>query len=270
MRSQIKLLPLESGNNVITIVKDDSKLKVNSVDIGSKIIYSEISNYLKYQHLVVPQEVASAYWPINDDMRVYQPIDQASTPKGHQYPLIVFLHGAGGRRETGFEKKKWVTPMKNLMNQNTYRFKIFAPHFVDPDVEVWQVDKLNKWLDHMLAYSYDVDETRIYLNGHSLGGYGTWKWGNANKERFAALLPSGYRLTTSYVNNLLEVPVKAFKGEADSIAYGMEDTIQLMNDRGAVDASIIIKPDGGHSQTWHWNNYLDEICTFMLNYNNQR
>jgi predicted peptidase len=36
---------------------------------------------------------------------------------------------------------------------------------------------------------FNGDESRLYLAGFSLGGYGTWQIGAANPDRFAALVP---------------------------------------------------------------------------------
>ncbi len=36
---------------------------------------------------------------------------------------------------------------------------------------------------------YKIDSSRIYLMGHSMGGYGTWSVAIAHPELFAALRP---------------------------------------------------------------------------------
>jgi hypothetical protein len=269
MRSQVKLLPLESGNNVITIIKDDSKLKVTSANLGIKISV-DISNFLKAQHVVIPSEVASAFAPLNANVWNHTPIAAADNAEG-QYPLIIALHGAGGRGKP-FTNLQWRSPVGEINkpgHEQYCKFKIFYPQWKDRD-SIWTPEKCNKWLDHMLAYCYNVDETRIYLNGFSLGCKGSWIWANASKERFAAINPCSHSLDNSFIDNLLDVPIKAFRGSADSIANGMENTIQIMNDRGAVDADILIKEGAGHTQYALWNKYIDIIVPWLLSYDNQR
>ena len=40
-----------------------------------------------------------------------------------------------------------------------------------------------------LKDSYNIDTRRIYLTGHSMGGYGTWRTASLYPERFAAIVP---------------------------------------------------------------------------------
>ena len=37
---------------------------------------------------------------------------------------------------------------------------------------------------------YNIDENRIYLTGHSMGGHGVWHIGSLFPDRFAAIGPS--------------------------------------------------------------------------------
>ena len=37
---------------------------------------------------------------------------------------------------------------------------------------------------------FDIDESRVYLTGHSMGGHGTWHVGLTHSDRFAAIAPS--------------------------------------------------------------------------------
>ena len=36
---------------------------------------------------------------------------------------------------------------------------------------------------------YNVDENRVYLTGHSMGGFGAWSFGPKHNELFAVVAP---------------------------------------------------------------------------------
>jgi len=51
---------------------------------------------------------------------------------------------------------------------------------------------------------YDVDDSAVYLTGHSMGGHGTWHVGLTNADRFAGLAPSaGWTDFDSYISTVL-------------------------------------------------------------------
>ncbi len=56
----------------------------------------------------------------------------------------------------------------------------------------WSEQKNEAWLDALLDEMralYHVDENRIWLTGHSMGGFGTWYWGPKRAEVWAAISP---------------------------------------------------------------------------------
>jgi hypothetical protein len=56
----------------------------------------------------------------------------------------------------------------------------------------WENPKNEPLMDALLdeiRTLYDVDENRIWLTGHSMGGFGTWDWGPKRAEVWAAFAP---------------------------------------------------------------------------------
>ena len=51
-----------------------------------------------------------------------------------------------------------------------------------------QISAQLELLDHVVA-TYSGDQSRIYLTGLSMGGYGSWKLAADHGERFAAVAP---------------------------------------------------------------------------------
>jgi len=60
---------------------------------------------------------------------------------------------------------------------------------------------------------YNIDERRIYLVGHSMGGFGTWHWGPARSEIWAACAPCA----GGGGPNGIQIPVYIYHGSDDPV-----------------------------------------------------
>jgi predicted peptidase len=105
-----------------------------------------------------------------------------------RWPLIMYLHG-GSRRGDDIEKLR-------------------EPGFgLTALVEKDEVEK-----------AYAVDPARVYLTGHSMGGFGTWYLAYRHPERFAAIAPMSAPFTvTAWATRLKDMPIWAFHGAKDSL-----------------------------------------------------
>lgn len=128
-----------------------------------------------------------------------------------QWPMIVFLHGAGERGDDLELVKKHGLP-KIVEEKEDFPFVVLSPQC--PEGNWWERENLIALLDEIVA-NYDIDEERIYLTGLSMGGFGTWELATRYPERFAALAPicgGGVPLTT---RKLVDIPVWVFHGALD-------------------------------------------------------
>ena len=67
-----------------------------------------------------------------------------------------------------------------------------------------------------LARDYSVDTKRVYVLGHSSGGFGSWNAVWAAPERFAAAIPSAGGLSPwKEISQFKDVPIWAFHGAED-------------------------------------------------------
>jgi predicted peptidase len=83
--------------------------------------------------------------------------------------------------------------------------------------------------------NFPVDETRLYLTGLSMGGYGSWDLGTRAAERWAAVAPICGGGDELYADRLVNVPVWAWHGDAD-------DVVPVSRSRVMIDA---IRAAGG-------------------------
>jgi len=171
-----------------------------------------------------------------------------------KWPVMVFLHGAGERGKD-LERVKFHGPPKLVDNGQDFPFILISPQC--PEGEWWpeKLEELNLLLDTVID-NYNVDSTRIYLTGLSMGGYGSWAWSIKNPERFAAVVPICGAGQPWQVSVLKDVPVWAFHGAKDTVVpvEGSKDMVAALTRTGG-NVKLTIYPEATHdSWTETYNN----------------
>ena len=115
---------------------------------------------------------------------LYLPKEHAAKPK-KKWPLIMFLHGAGERGDN-LDRVKVHGPPKLVEQGKAMEFIIVSPQC--PRETIWNDELLITLLNDVVK-RHHADETRLYLTGLSMGGYGTWSLGLTHCDRFAAIAP---------------------------------------------------------------------------------
>jgi predicted peptidase len=143
-----------------------------------------------------------------------------------EYPVILFLHGAGETKtaKTGGKEPVEVGIGPAIKKQE----KTFPAIVVIPRAEMfgWQAESANAkralaMLDATMK-EYKIDAKRQYLTGLSMGGYGTWSVAAAHPDRWAAIAPicGGVRGDAKEVEKTAEkikdIPCWCFHGDADT------------------------------------------------------
>ena len=120
----------------------------------------------------------------------------------HSYPVVFFLHGSTGREHPKeatknmvadrlVDNKPWTAAgySGNHPNQFGRGYLHVAP--AKPKMR-WEVDKFKRLLDHVKS-KVNIDASRVYITGFSMGGQGAWQMaGTADpKYRIAAIMPIG-------------------------------------------------------------------------------
>ena len=106
-----------------------------------------------------------------------------------RYPVIVSLHGGGGR---GTDNRKQLRGWNKLLveeqRRSDYPCYVLAPQAN----RLWDAAYLKNIKDVVVALP-SVDMDRIYILGHSMGGHGTYILIQIDPGYFAAAGPSGRR-----------------------------------------------------------------------------
>lgn len=192
----------------------------------------------------------------------YRLIEPLEIKDGVRYPLILNLHGRAGIGDDNlsslrpwsatFADPEWraafpcfvVTPQSwSSWSAFNERPPEMTPETIAQFPKIWQrliqarlsdVSELSTGsltmtfllLDQM-AREFPIDTDRVYVLGHSMGGFGSWNAIWTDPERFAAAIPSAGGLTPwKDPAKFKNVPVWAFHGTDDpTVPYAFSQRI---------------------------------------------
>lgn len=199
---------------------------------------------------------------LNPDYLAYHPKTKVQDVK---IPLLIYLHGAGG---LGTEIRK-ITGQSRGVVMGIQKFKkdpclVVAPQCSRTSEKsdlrgTWEAEDLNVFLEHLLEKYPEIDRSRIYLTGNSMGGYGSFMWGGNSPEHFAAIAPvvggigrGGPKDVTpdldKWAANLAKVPLWAFAGAKDRVvpAERSQRMVAAIKKAGGKQAKITVYEDEAH------------------------
>lgn len=180
-----------------------------------------------------------------------------------QWPLVVFLHGAGERGDD-LEKVKIHGPPKLAANGKQFPFILISPQC--PKDGWWPSQPIPDLIDEA-EKRYAVDPDRIYLTGLSMGGYGTWAFASQQPKRYAAIAPICGGGTPYLMRGLKHLPVWAFHGAKDTAVPLVESErlVEALKRAGNEQVKFTIYPEAGHdSWTASYNN--EELYEWLLSH----
>lgn len=186
---------------------------------------------------------------------------------GRRWPLLFFLHGAGERGDD--VNRLRVNGIPSVLDRgDDLPFIVVCPQCPAKTLWAAQLDALDALLNEIVA-TYDVDQSRIYLTGLSMGGNGTWHLAAAYPQRFAAIAPicgwgdfwSGF---PDQVSVLKDVPTWAFHGARDTVVplAGSQVLVDKLQESGG-DVRLTVYPEAGHD-SWTATYDNPELYTWLL------
>jgi predicted esterase len=176
--------------------------------------------------------------------RVYVP----STYDGSKaYPLVIALHGMGGDENSYFEvynKGAFKTEAEN------HGYIVACPKGRKPtsmyvgDAERDVMDVIEE-----MKRAYRIDASRIYLTGHSMGGFGTWSVAMNHPEVFAALAPVAGGVTNpANMSKIAHIPQLVIHGDKDpTVSIDRSRVMVAMGKKLGVELKFLEIPGGDHS-----------------------
>ncbi len=152
---------------------------------------------------------------------------------GEMYPVVIFLHGAGGRGSDNDGQFLSGMPqtMFNDVDSPIYNSIVIIPQC--PENKQWvytpwengnyststvpesrELEAVLEILDY-ITDMYNVDQDRVYVTGLSMGGFGTWDLLMRHGARFAAGIPVCGGGDPTYAKLLTRIPIKTYHGSED-------------------------------------------------------
>lgn len=182
---------------------------------------------------------------IKIEKRISYVLDYPQNTK-EKVPLIVFLHGSG-ERGANLDMVKEHSPFtyKNLIKEPV---AILAPQCPE---NMWWDTQAIYFLIKEIQQKYKIDETRIYLTGLSMGGWGTLKLAGEHPEIFAAVAsvcaPTD-RVMYANIHNYKDMNLKIYHGGMDDVvlpenAFNFWMEVHPINPK----AELIIFPNDNHN-----------------------
>ena len=180
-----------------------------------------------------------------------------------EYPLVMFLHGAGERVQDPHQAM-FHGYMKYVREQGKeYPFIFIAPQCIGNAYWGSYTESLSAFLDYILE-TYAVDRKRVYLTGLSMGGTGTWMFAMARPNTFAAIMPVCGSGIYWNVANLLKTPIYMVHGDCDT-CVPISNSVEMLtsiNSRGG-NAKLKICYGVGHD-AWNYAYTDDALLDWML------
>lgn len=225
-------------------------LQVSITIIGINLGYGQSASLFSYE----------AHIGTNGDTLLYRQLT-SDYDKVSQYPLVIFLHGRGESGTDNEAQLKWgVQNFATDELMKRHKPIVIAPQCTDDDS--WggltydatpkrgpmtkSMKQLLELIDTKIK-TMQVDPSRIYITGLSMGGFGTYDAISRRPELFAAAVPVCGGGDTSIADSFAHIPMWIFHGADDdvvpaSFSMEMQDALR----KAGANPGLTIYPDTGH------------------------
>jgi len=176
------------------------------------------------------------------------------------WPLVLFLHGAGERGDN-LELVKTHGPPKLVANGKSFPFVLASPQC--PRGNRWKSFELIALIDK-LCREHKIDPDRIYVTGLSMGGFGTWELAADYPDRLAAIAPICGGGEPFWAGPIRNIPCWAFHGDKDQVVPpGRTEAMVKAIQAAGGNPKLTLYPEAGHDS---WTETCDnpEFFAWLL------
>ncbi len=182
---------------------------------------------------------------VDNTLQPYRLFIPSSYDGSKPAPLLVALHGMGGDESTLFDAESYGT---GLLKREAVRVGLIVvcPKGRD-SASMYRGSAERDVLDAMadVQRTYRINSSRIYLMGHSMGGYGTWSVAMAHPEIFAALGPISGGGSAAGMAKISQIPEYVVHGDDDRTVPVTQSRTMVEAGRKAGAAITYVEVPGG-------------------------
>ncbi|HYM23422.1 MAG TPA: PHB depolymerase family esterase [Vicinamibacterales bacterium] len=197
---------------------------------------------------------------VSNEVLPYHMYVPASYNGSKAFPLIVALHGLGGTEDAFFTGYEGRLPV--LAEQHGYIIAAPLGYRVDGSygwglgnppadpatrrTQEFSEQDVMQVLAHV-KQQYKIDENRVYLLGHSMGGIGTWKVAAKYPDVWAAIAPFSGSGQPATIEQFKHIPEFVVHGDNDPTVNvsGSRTMVAKMKELG-VEVKYLEVPGGTH------------------------
>jgi predicted esterase len=185
---------------------------------------------------------------LDDTVQPYRFYVPANYDAKNKWPMIVALHGMGGDENsffTGYDNGA----IRRVAEERGYIVVCpkgrgpYSMYLASAERDV--IDVINE-----MKRDFSIDDDRVYLMGHSMGGYGSWSIAVDNPDLFAAIAPisgGGTPFSRPKLKAIAHVPWVVVHGDKDP-TVPVEESRKMVKAGKELGAEIkyIEVPGGSH------------------------
>lgn len=279
-----KSVATRDSNAAVAVTDDGRKAKPEGSELDWQSLYNE-RVYRNENGRTLPYRLMApdGFHSVEEPNSLASP---RSDLKSREFPLVLFLHGAGERGADN--KKQLVHGAADFANEQRRKqhpcFVVFpqcpegqrwvesdwslpSGRGVFPDTPSEPMTLALELVDELVA-SLPVDKGRIYVTGLSMGGMGSWYAAASQPARFAAMLEVCGGGDPSWSKRYQGMPLWVFHGEADSVvpvSRAREMIRDLAESGHSPDLRYTEYPGVGHN-SWTQTYKRDDVFDWLFSH----
>jgi predicted esterase len=182
---------------------------------------------------------------VDSTLQPYRVFIPAAYDGSKAFPLVVALHGMGGDETSIFDQYANGAFRREA---EKHSYIVVCPKGREPASMYTgsaEQDVLDVIAEIERAYKIDLD--RVYMTGHSMGGFGTWSIAIDHPDLFAAIAPISGGGDPRKMDRIARIPELVVHGDADNtVSVQRSREMVLAGKKLGIEIKYVEVPGGSH------------------------
>jgi len=182
---------------------------------------------------------------VDQTLQPYEVFVPTAYDKSKPFPLVIALHGMGGDENSYFQA---YGQGAFKVEAEKHGYIVACPKGRKPaSMYVGDAEKDVMDVIAEMKRDYNIDPDRIYLTGHSMGGFGTWSVAMSHPEVFAAIAPISGGGNPAGMSKLAHIPELVVHGDNDpTVPVDRSRAMVAMGKKLGIEIKYLEVPGGDH------------------------